>query len=34
MKGTRNIALIAIGAILLIFVAWGCGGYNGLVKTG
>ena len=33
MKGTRNIGLIAIGAILLIFVVWGCGGYNGLVKS-
>ncbi|MBL7708170.1 MAG: LemA family protein [Chitinophagaceae bacterium] len=32
MKGTRNIALIGIAAILLIFVVWGCNGYNGLVK--
>jgi len=32
MKGTRNIALIAIAAVVLILVAWGCGGYNGLVK--
>jgi LemA protein len=32
MKGTRNIALIGIVAIVLIFVVWGCGGYNGLVK--
>jgi LemA protein len=32
MKGTRNIGLIAIVAIILIFVFWGCGSYNGLVK--
>jgi LemA protein len=32
MKGTRNIGLIVIAAIVLIFVAWGCGSYNGLVK--
>ncbi len=32
MKGTRNIALIGIGAIILIFFVWGCSGYNGLVK--
>lgn len=32
MKGTRNIALIAIGAIVLIFVAWGCSAQRGLVK--
>ena len=32
MKGTRNIGLIAIAVILLIFVAWGCGGYNSLVQ--
>jgi len=33
MKGTRNLGLIIIGAIVLIFVAWGCGGYNGLVSA-
>lgn len=32
MKGTRNIAMIAIVAVILIFVAWGCTAYNGLVK--
>jgi LemA protein len=32
MKGTRNIVLIGIAAIVLIFVVWGCNGYNGLVK--
>lgn len=32
MKGTRNIALIVIGAIVLIFVAWGCSAQRGLVK--
>jgi len=33
MKGTRNIGLIAIGAIVLILVLWGCGGYNKLVTS-
>ena len=28
MKGTRNIALLAIGAIVLIFFVWGCNGCN------
>ena len=32
MKGTRNVGLIAIAAIVLILVVWGCSGYNGLVK--
>ena len=32
MKSSRNIVLIAIGAIVLILFALGCGGYNGLVK--
>lgn len=32
MKGTRNIGLIALAAIVLILVVWGCSGYNGLVK--
>src|SRR5882757_7899848 len=32
MKGTRNLTLIIVGAIVLILFAWGCGGYNGLVK--
>ncbi len=32
MRGTRNLTLLIIGAIVLIFVVWGCGGYNGLVK--
>src|ERR1700741_1931554 len=33
MKGTRNLGLLIIGAIVLIFVVWGCGGYNGLVSS-
>jgi LemA protein len=32
MKGTRNLTLLIVGAIVLILFAWGCGGYNGLVK--
>ena len=32
MKGTRNIALLVIGAIVLILVFVGCSGYNDLVK--
>src|SRR5258706_4556930 len=32
MKGTRNVALIAIAALVLVLLVWGCGGYNGLVK--
>ena len=32
MKGTRNLTLLVIGAIVLILFVWGCGGYNGLVK--
>jgi LemA protein len=32
MKGTRNLTLLIIGAIVLILFVWGCGGYNGLVK--
>src|SRR6478672_6948161 len=31
MKG-RNVGLLAIAAIVLIFVFWGCSGYNGLVS--
>lgn len=31
MKGTRNITLIVIAAIVLIFGVWGCAGYKGLV---
>jgi LemA protein len=33
MKGSRNVGLIAIVAIVLILVLWGCGGYNGLVSA-
>jgi LemA protein len=33
MKGTRNLTLIIIGAIVLILFVWGCSGYNGLVKN-
>src|SRR5258705_2855482 len=32
MKGTRNVALLVIGALVLILFVWGCSGYNGLVK--
>jgi len=32
MKSSRNILLLVIGAIVLIFVFWGCSGYNGVVK--
>lgn len=32
MRGTRNLTLLVIGAIVLILFAWSCGGYNGLVK--
>ncbi len=33
MKGRRNIGLLVIGAIVLILLLWGCGGYNGLVSS-
>jgi LemA protein len=33
MRGTRNLGLIILGAVVLIFVFWGCGGYNGLVSA-
>lgn len=32
MRGTRNLGLLVIGAIVLIFLAWGCGSYNGLIS--
>lgn len=32
MKGTRNITILAIVALVLILTVWGCSGYNGLVK--
>lgn len=32
MKGTRNIGLLALVAIVLILGVWSCSGYNGLVK--
>jgi len=32
MKGTRNLTLIIIAGIVLIFGVWGCNGYNGVVK--
>ncbi|MCR6720253.1 MAG: LemA family protein [Chitinophagaceae bacterium] len=32
MKGTKNIGLIALAGVILIFVVWGCNGYNGIVK--
>ena len=33
MKGGRNIGLLVIGAIVVILLLWGCGGYNGLVSS-
>ena len=32
MKGTRNLTLLIIGALILILFAWGCSGYNGIIK--
>lgn len=32
MKGTRNIFLLSIAALVLILVVWGCNGYNKLVS--
>ncbi|MDP4264693.1 MAG: LemA family protein [Bacteroidota bacterium] len=32
MKGTRNLTLLIVGAIILILFVWGCGGYNKLVS--
>lgn len=32
MKGTRNVGLLALVAIVLILFAWGCNGYNSLIK--
>jgi LemA protein len=32
MKGTRNLTLIVVGAIVLIFLVWGCNSYNGLAS--
>jgi LemA protein len=32
MKGTRNIGLISVAAIVVILLLWGCNGYNKLVK--
>lgn len=32
MKGTRNLILLVILGIIVIFGFWGCSGYNGLVK--
>ncbi|HEV8507660.1 MAG TPA: LemA family protein [Chitinophagaceae bacterium] len=29
---SRNLTWVIVGVIVLIFVLWGCGGYNGLVK--
>src|SRR6266536_95279 len=33
MRGTSNLSLLIIGAIVLIFLEWCCGGYNGLGKS-
>lgn len=32
MKGTRNITLLVVGALVLMLVFWGCSSYNNLVK--
>jgi LemA protein len=32
MKGTRNVALLVVLALVLILGVWGCAGYNSLVK--
>lgn len=32
MKGVKNLGILIVVAILLIFGVWGCSGYNGLVK--
>lgn len=32
MKGTRNITILAVVALVLILGVWSCSGYNGLVK--
>lgn len=32
MKGTRNLTLLIIGALVLILFVWGCSGYNGLIS--
>jgi LemA protein len=33
MRGTRNLGLLILGAVVLIFLVWGCSGYNGLVSA-
>jgi LemA protein len=33
MKGRRNLGWLVIGAIVVILLLWGCGGYNGLVSS-
>ena len=32
MKGTRNLGLIVIVVLLVIFGVWGCSGYNSMIK--
>lgn len=32
MKGTRNVFLLALVAIIAILFVWGCNGYNGVIK--
>ena len=33
MKGTKNLGLLIVLGLLLIFGVWGCGQYNGIVKA-
>jgi len=33
MKGTRNLGLLIVLGLILIFGVWGCSGYNGLVSA-
>lgn len=33
MKGTRNIVLLSIGALVLIFFVWGCNGCNSMASA-
>lgn len=33
MKGTRNVVILIVLGLLLIFGVWGCGQYNGILKS-